>query len=579
MSPDTGPFPREPMNEHPRVAPDEPSAEVKPSRWPGWIWAVPLAAILIVAYLAFKQIVSAGPSVTVIFPQAAGIEAGQTNVEYDGLKVGHVTAVKLEKDMHHVRATLSLDSEMAGHLGPGTKFWIAGASLSNLSSISSIISGPKIGMEPQPGKKQKTYEGLAEAPVVPETRPGQTYLLHAATLGNISSGSQVYFHDMGVGKVEQTSLEPDQTFNIKVFIRKPYNQLVHVGTRFWNAGAVNLSMQGSGPQVQLQSLPALFTGALDFETPSGTEAGREAPQNYQFRLFPSRTAAEYSVGPEAVLYSVMFGAKAGSLAPDAPVKLAGTQVGSVESAQLVYDPDSGHLQERAVIAIDPDRIALSNGKTWPAHNRDAVDAFMNRLIAQGLRARAGSSIPMVGSEDVTLDFVQGAQPATLVSVSGSPPEIPTAPGGAGIGGILTAVNGVANKLDGIAAKLNTLPLDQIADNIQTVTGRLATLSKSPKLTQSVDDLEASLENVKQVTSAAKADLPSVIRSLRSVATNAEHTIGAARQLISSTAGNGPVGLNQAGLGQTLYELNRAAVGVRELADYLDRHPSALIKGR
>ena len=35
----------------------------------------------------------------------------------------------------------------------------------------------------------------------------------------------------------------------------------------------------------------------------------------------------------------------------------------------------------------------------------------------------------------------------------------------------------------------------------------------------------------------------------------------------------------AGLGSTLYELNRAARSLRELADYLDRHPEALVRGR
>jgi len=33
------------------------------------------------------------------------------------------------------------------------------------------------------------------------------------------------------------------------------------------------------------------------------------------------------------------------------------------------------------------------------------------------------------------------------------------------------------------------------------------------------------------------------------------------------------------LGNTLYELSRAARSLRELADYLDRHPEALIHGK
>jgi paraquat-inducible protein B len=166
--------------------------------------------------------------------------------------------------------------------------------------------------------------------------------------------------------------------------------------------------------------------------------------------------------------------------------------------------------------------------------------------------------------------VNGARPAALVP--GNPPEIPAAPGGAGLDGIMTAVSGIAGKLD-------RLPIDQIADNIRTLTDRLAALSESPKLTRSLDNLQQSLANLDQVSNSAKIEVPALLASLRKVASQADRTVGDARQLISTTAGNGPIGTNSAGLSQTLYELNRAAQSVRELADYLTRHPSSLIRGR
>lgn len=129
-----------------RVAPEPPPAKEHTSRWPGWIWSIPIAAIAIVAWLAFKQIASTGPAVTVTFQSANGVQAGNTQVQYNGLKVGDVDAVHLAKDLSHVDIVLRLDSDMDGHLGPATQFWISGASpsLSNLSSLKSIISGPTI---------------------------------------------------------------------------------------------------------------------------------------------------------------------------------------------------------------------------------------------------------------------------------------------------------------------------------------------------------------------------------------------------------------------------------------------------
>lgn len=554
----------------PRVAPGPPSAKEEKSRWPGWIWAVPIAAVAIVAYLGFKQLAATGPEIAVIFPEAEGISANQTPVEYQGLKVGEVESVKLEKDLKHVRANIRMSSDMEGHLGPGTLFWIAGPSLTNLSSIRSVISGPNIGIEPRNGPKQSSYHGLAQAPAVQEIQPGRRYLLHTARLGNVSPRAPVYFHGMAVGRVEELSLNSDQTFTIPIFVREPYAKLVHDGTRFWSAGAVQMSMQGEGPRVQFQSLPSLLSGAIAFDTPSRAEAGREAGEDHVFKLYQDRQEAENAPSPDSVTYHVTFGPDAGGLKVGAPVKLAGSVVGSVQQANLEYDPATGRLSEQATISVDPSRITLAGGGSWPAGRREPVDAFIDRLIGEGLRARAGSAIPLVGPKDVELAFVQGAPVAALST--GSPPTLPTDAEGGGIQGVMTALNDIASKLDGV-------PLEQISNNIQTVTSRLAALSNSPQLTQSFDNLNRSLSNVEQLTASAKTDLPEVLSSLRHVASEAQRTVADAQHLISTTAGSGPMGMNQAGLSQTLYELSRAAESVRQLADYLDHHPSALIRGR
>ncbi|MGH7058450.1 MAG: intermembrane transport protein PqiB, partial [Acetobacteraceae bacterium] len=236
-----------------------------------------------------------------------------------------------------------------------------------------------------------------------------------------------------------------------------------------------------------------------------------------------------------------------------------------------YDPARGTLQERVLLALEPARIALPGAAEWPPHGgRAAMDALMNRLIEQGLRAETGSSIPLVGSPNVQLAFVQ--PPSAQALAPGDPPTIPSARGGTGIDSIMKAVSAVSSKIE-------NLPLDQIADNLKTVTGRAAALSKSDELTQSLGDLHSAIANLKTVSASAKANVPAVLAALQQVARQADRTVASAHQLISSAAGTGPTGLNTASLGQTLYQINRAAQAVRQLADYLDRHPSALIRGR
>ncbi|HSU04395.1 MAG TPA: MlaD family protein [Acetobacteraceae bacterium] len=556
-SPDPGPTSSHALAETPLVY-------ERRSRWPGWVWVIPIAALAVVAWLIVDQLSSGGPQVTIVFPQSGGIGVG-ADVQYQGMKVGAVTKVKLEKDLQHVRVQVRMDPEMAGHLGPGTEFWIAGPSLSDLSSIRSIISGPALGILPQTGKVQSTFAGLMEAPAIEDALPGRRFVLSAKELGSLSMGSPIYFRDLKVGKVVSTGLQPDQSFRAAIFIKQPYDALVRDGTRFWNAGAVQLSFGGAGPRLELQSLASLVQGAIAFETPEVAQHGPAASDGRGFTLYGSKDAAEYAPGRDAVRYQVVFGIDDGGLADGAAVRLAGRQIGSVVTTTLRVNHDSGALEQHATLAIEPWRLGLETGDPGTAMN-----ALMQKLIARGLRAQVGSSVPVIGAPDVELTFVHDAPAATLTA--GNPPELPTAPGGAGLQGAMVALNTIANKVNGV-------PLDQIADNLRVATAKLSDLVASPRLADSIDALNRSLDNVERVTASARSELPETLNALRRVATEAEGTVAGARQLIASTSGEGTMGLNSAGLGQTLFEVSRAAQAIRELAEFLTRNPSALIKGR
>ncbi len=551
----------------PRAIGNPPWVEQRRSRWPGWIWAVPIAALAVVAWLIYDQLSSGGPLVTIEFPQSGGVSVG-TTVQYQGMHVGDVTKVTLEPDLQHVQVVARMQPQMARHLGSGTEFWIEGPNLSDLSSFKAIIAGPTIGILPRSGSAQRSYAGLMDPPALEAVVPGKHFVLSAPDLGSLAMGSPVYFRNLRVGKVISTEFQPDQTFRASIFVKQPYDALVHEGTRFWNAGAVQVSFGGAGPRLQLQSLAALLQGAIAFETPEPAQHGPVAADRHAFTLFESQDAAEYAPGHDAALYSVVFGVDAAGLAEGAPVRLAGRQIGTVLHSVLTADASGSTLQQHVTLAIEPWRLGLD--ATTTSNPATAMNTLMQHLIARGLRAQLGSALPVIGPPDVELAFLPDAPAATLTQ--GNPPALPTAPGGAGIQGMMVALNTIANKFNGI-------PLDQIADNLRVATARLDDLVASPHLADSIDALNRSLDNVDRVTESARYELPEILTALRRVATQAEGTVGEARQLIATTAGVGPMGLNSAGIGQTLFEVSRAAQALRELAEFLTRNPSALIQGR
>jgi paraquat-inducible protein B len=547
-----------------------PQAIERHSRWPGWIWAVPIAAAAIVGYLAFQQFAERGPEVTVTFPTGGGIKAGTTKVELEGIEVGDVDSVRFEKDMRHVDAVLRLHTDLERHLGKGTRFWIAGKpSISDLSSLKSVIAGPHIGMQPMPGDKLGHYDGLAEQP--PDTDDAQVthYVLRSDTLGTVSRGSPVYYRDLRVGVIAGSQLDSDGGhFHIDLFIRAPYQHLVHAGTRFWDASAVRLALAGSGPKLQFQSVPALFEGAVDFETLEGPAAGPQARPDTAFTLYQSRGAAEHAPDDRAVTYRAVFNAaEAGALNAGAPVTLDAKRIGSVTESTLQFDSDTGQLDDLVTLTIEPSGIVLAR-QHWADNARPQMDGLLRRLIDEGLRARLGSTIPLVGGKSVELAFVPNAKPASLGS--GDAPEIPTGPASS-MGGIMASLNAVA-------AKLDAMPLDQIGDEVHQVTRRLAALSKSDKTRQSVEHLNDTLANLSEVTHDARTQVGPLLAELHHVAGEAQSAVTNLNGVISSNA----LTTSQpgtAGLGGTLYELSKAARSLRELADYLDRHPEALLRGK
>ena len=185
---------------------------------------------------------------------------------------------------------------------------------------------------------------------------------------------------------------------------------MHADTRFWDASAVQVALAGSGPRLQFQSVPALLEGAVDFETPEGPVAGPQARPDAAFKWYDSRAAAEQAPDDRAVAYRVVFHAEeAGALDAGAPVDLDAKRIGSVTQSQLQYDLANGTLDDLVTLAVEPSDIALA-GATWADNARPQMDALLRRLIQQGLRARLGSSIPLVGGKTVELAFVPNAQP-------------------------------------------------------------------------------------------------------------------------------------------------------------------------
>jgi paraquat-inducible protein B len=152
---------------------------------------------------------------------------------------------------------------------------------------------------------------------------------------------------------------------------------------------------------------------------------------------------------------------------------------------------------------------------------------------------------------------------------GTIPQIPTA-SGSDLAATMQSAGDFMNKL-------NELPLEQIANEIHQSTQHIATLASSPALPKTLHRVENSASNVEEITAEARGQLPDTLHSARKSVDEAAATLASAQALLSANPqGTQP---ESADVPQALYEVTRAARSLRELSDFIDQHPEALIEGR
>ncbi len=281
-----------------------PAARPRRSRWPGLIWAVPIAALAIVSWLGFRDYVAQGPTVTVRFNTIGGIKADHAAVKYRGVTVGHATATRLSRSLDKIWVTMRFDPYMAGHLGKGTRYWVGGeeVSFAHLSSLKSLIAGPYIGIDPHPGTTMTHVIGLKQEPVLKSEPKGVTLVLRAARRGTISRGAPVFYKGFQVGEVRgETMLPDDRGFAIYTFIPAKYMHLVNEHSRFWSSGTVHVPLFGPDAGVNVPPIPAILTGSISFYTPETGPAVHDRPR---FPLYADAGQAHNAPSEHAVHYVI-----------------------------------------------------------------------------------------------------------------------------------------------------------------------------------------------------------------------------------------------------------------------------------
>jgi paraquat-inducible protein B len=516
-------------------------APVRTRRRLSALWLVPLVAGAIAVWLAVVTLREQGPTVTITFKTAEGLEAGKTKVRYKDVEVGTVEEVRLSDELREVAAVAKLSKQVESFLREGTRFWVVRPRVgaSGVSGLGTLLSGGYIGLDPGEGQRTTTFTGLEDPPPIASDVPGRKLLLRAESLGSVDRDSPIYYRGLLVGQVLGHTFDDNRrTVTFEIFIHAPHDQLVRDTSRFWNASGFDVSVGAGGIEVSTESLQTIIAGGIAFDTPAIEVLGQPSAPGHEFRLYESRRKVDEPVYTMKVPYLAHFTSSVGGLHVGAPVEFAGIQVGSVTDVRLEYDVAKKSINVPVTFEVEPERVGVRGERT-----QTAPYTGMRELVRQGLRAQLKSGDLLTGELIIDLGFHPDAVPAEL-QMAGSHPEIPSVP--ANLEAITRSVNQVLDKVA-------DAPIDELVTDLRRTVQSLNELSiEMVPLTQSM----------RRMTNVITTTLTTADGTLRSI----DDLTGRNSQLRRETS-------------LLMTELTTAARSVRTLADYLGRHPEALIRGK
>jgi paraquat-inducible protein B len=266
----------------------------------------------------------------------------------------------------------------------------------------------------------------------------------------------------------------------------------------------------------------------------------------------------------------------------AAVKVRGVEIGSVSEIRLRPKPSEGQLKAGAKafdglpVIIDIDESQLrSRGASGSALQRQELNA----LIERGLRAQLSTESLLTGLLYIDLDVFPGTPARMMLEPGSGPyPEIPTVP---------TDFQQIQETAMRALAKLDKLDVVKLTQSFTDAGTAAANLLNSPdlkatllSLQNATKNLDKAIGNVRILVDNINNRSGPVFDSLKRASDQASLTLAqistTAATLQTSLAPDAPLIYR---LDVALENFSEASSAIRELTDYLQRNPSAIVRGK
>jgi paraquat-inducible protein B len=299
-----------------------------------------------------------------------------------------------------------------------------------------------------------------------------------------------------------------------------------------------------------------------------------------------------------ITYVMFFDGSVKGLQIGSPALFRGVKIGEVTNMALQINATELKATIPVYVEVDPKKLNISGVDA----SKIGKGQYVKALIDKGLKAQLQSQSFVTGQLMINFDFYP-EWPAKLKGLDPRYIEIPTIP----------------SSLEQLTQSLQSLPIKEIVEkvngvlgDIRTLVGSKETLELRTSLNLTVKDLDRLVNNSNQMvtnfnnrlgpvadgingasvaargafvqaekTLAFKEGVPGEVASgLKETIVKIDSTLDHMHSTLVSiekiTDKNVNIGYD---LTKTLGELDTAARAIRSLADYLERHPESLLKGK
>ncbi len=278
---------------------------------------------------------------------------------------------------------------------------------------------------------------------------------------------------------------------------------------------------------------------------------------------------------ESVTYVAYFPETISGLNDGASVNFRGVKVGVVRRIEVQLDVQDLSVKIPVFLQLQRKRIREIGGTTPKGD-------FIPELIERGLRAQLQLQSIVTGQLSVQLDILPD-RPARYVDRVGEFPEIPTIPSSMQEFtetmeslSIQDLFNDVRQILAGLKVLVNSPELAGILTGVNQLVNSGELLGIVAHANEAIDDVQALTLSIDGQLGSLSTSAERTLAKVNETLDGVQKTLDATRQALSITAEGSSMRYE---FGQMMDELTAAARSVRLLAEYLERNPDALLRGK